>query len=103
MSALLKDAEEIFATAQAAGANDCDYSIVVGHDGGIHLIADADWALESLRTHYGASAAFRVKRGGEGVRVEARNAAGSCLLTAARPERALLPSLADFPRYLTIQ
>jgi hypothetical protein len=95
VSALLRDAEQVFATAHA-GTGECDYSIVVRHDGGIHMMAGADWPLESLR-------AYRVQRGKDGIRVEARSASGSCLLTAARPERALLPPLADFPNYLMLQ
>lgn len=102
MSALLKDAEAIFATAIDV-ATACDYSILVGDDGAIRMIADADWPLDSLRAHHGARAAYRVQRGPQGVRVEARNEGASCLLTADRPERVLRPPVGDFPRYLMLQ
>ena len=103
VSAFLKHAEEIFATARTGGAEDCDLSILVNHDGGIHVIAGGDWQLESLRAHHGASAAYRVHRTNGSLRVEARSAAQSCLLTTERPERGLLPPLHDFPRYLMLQ
>ncbi len=103
MSAFLTHAEEIFSTACTAGTEDCDLSILVNRDGAIHMIAGADWQLESLRVHHGASAAYRVHRTGGNVRLEARSANESCLLAADRPERSLLPTIADFPRYLMIQ
>lgn len=67
------------------------------------MIAGADWPLDSLRAHHGARAAYRVRRGPGGVRVEARNAGASCLLMADKPERVLRPPVGDFPRYLMLQ
>jgi hypothetical protein len=103
VSAFLRHAEEIFATAQTAGTDDCNLSILVNREGGIHMIADAEWQLESLRAHHGASAAYRVHRDGGAVRVEARSANRSCLLAAERPERVLMAAIPDFPRYQLIQ
>ena len=103
VSAFLKHAEEIFAAARDAGTEDCDLSILVNREGGIHMIAGTDWQLESLRAHHGARAAYRVYRTNGCVRLEAHSATESCLLAAERPERALLPALADFPRYLMLQ
>ena len=103
MSAFLKHAEELFAAAHAGGTDDCDLSILVNRDGGIHMIADADWQLEALRAHHGANAVYRVHRSGGNVRLEARSANQSCVLAADRPARALAPSIPDFPQYLMIQ
>jgi hypothetical protein len=47
-------------------------TIVIGEDGGIHMLADSDWPLESLVLHHGAGAAYRVTQEGNIVRVEAR-------------------------------
>ena len=92
MSAFLRHAEEIFATARTAGTEDCDLSILVNREGGIHMIAGADWQLESLRAHHGASAAYRVHRSRGSVRLEARSATQSCTLargaSRARPSTA---------------
>ena len=99
--AFLKDAEEIFQTARQGGREDCELAILVGRDGGIHMLAGSGWELEPLRLHHGAKAAYRITRNGGGVRLEARSAGEACLLQAkpARPWRAALP---DFPQYLTI-
>src|SRR5580658_7472100 len=74
VSASLRHAEEIFAAARTAGPEDCDMAILVDRDGGIHMIAGADWELEPMRLHYGASAAYRVNRSGGHVKLEARRA-----------------------------
>ena len=103
MSAFLKHAEEIFAAARTAGPEDCDMAILVSRDGGIHMIAGADWELEPMRVHYGASAAYRVNRNGGHVRLEARRANESCTLVAEQPARASRCGLADFPQYLMMQ
>lgn len=99
----MRQAEEIFAAARTSGGDDCDLAILVGGDGGIHMLACADWQLESLRTHHGARAAYRVRRASGSVRLEARTAEESCVLAADRPERILAPPLADLPRYLMLQ
>jgi hypothetical protein len=41
VSAFLKHAGEIFATARTAGTEGCDLSILVSREGGIHMIAGA--------------------------------------------------------------
>lgn len=105
VSCLLKHAEEIFEAAQS-GEQDCDFSILIHSNGGIHMLAGSDWSLEPLRIHHGAQAVYRVKRSGGRVRLEARSADESCTLEAAPPATRLswpAPALAaDFPRYLTI-
>jgi hypothetical protein len=103
VSAFLRHAEEIFAAARTAGPEDCDMAILVNRDGGIHMIAGADWELEPMRQHYGASAAYRVNRNGGQVKLEARRANESCTLVAEQPVRATRYGLADFPQYLMMQ
>jgi hypothetical protein len=103
VSAFLKHAEEIFAAARTAGPEDCDMAILVNRDGGIHIIAGADWQLEPMRLHYGASAAYRVNRTGGHVRLEGRRANESCTLVVEQPVRAARNGLADFPQYLMLQ
>ena len=77
--------------------------ILVNRDGGIHMIADADWELEPMRLHYGAGAAYRVNRKGGHVRLEARRANESCMLAVDQPVRAVRHGLADFPQYLMLR
>jgi hypothetical protein len=103
VSAFLRHAEEIFAAARTAGPEDCDMAILVNRDGAIHMIAGADWELEPMRLHYGASAAYRVNRNGGQVKLEARRANESCTLVAEQPVRAWRNGLTDFPQYLMMQ
>ncbi|HYW48832.1 MAG TPA: hypothetical protein VE959_38570 [Bryobacteraceae bacterium] len=99
MSRFLKHAEEIFATAREGG-EDCEFAILVGGDGGIHVLAGSGWELEPLRLHHGAAAAYRVTRTGGRVRLEARSAAESCRLET-RAAAAVRAGLRDCPQYLT--
>jgi hypothetical protein len=97
----LQHAEEIF-TAAREGSEDCELAILVGRDGGIHMLAAADWGLEPLRLHHGAQTAYRISRGGGRVRLEARSGMQTCLLEAA-PRRRVSAQLADFPQYLRME
>jgi hypothetical protein len=90
-----------------AGPDDCNMAILVNRDGGIHMIEGADWELEPMRLHYGASAAYRVNRTAGAVKLEARRANEGCTLVAERPAqdpiRTARNGLADFPQYLMLQ
>jgi hypothetical protein len=103
VSAFLRQAEEIFAAARTASPEDCDMAILVDRDGGIRMIAGADWPLEPMRQHYGARAVYRVNRTRGQVKLEARRANESCTLTADQPARTTRNGLADFPQYLMLQ
>ena len=103
MSPFLKHAEEIFRAAQEGGPDDCEMSILVSRDGGIHMLAGDDWGLEPLRMHHGARAAYHISRKAGGVRVEARSADESCLMEKRQPAHRLPAMPPDFPQYLTIQ
>ena len=62
-------------------------AILVGRDGGIHMLADSDWNIERLREHHAAAAAYRVTRHAGRVEVEARTAGQSCMLRREEPVR----------------
>ena len=102
VSPLMKHAEEIFTAAREGGREDCEVAILVGRDGGIHMLPASGWELEPLRLHHGAQAAYRISRGGGGVRLEARSAGESCVLESGKAPPARSP-LRDFPQYLRIQ
>ena len=72
----------------AAGANAEDWDILIGHDGGIRMMATSDWPLESLKAHYGARMAYRVRRQDRKVRLEGRAGARTCLFESATPDGA---------------
>jgi hypothetical protein len=76
--------------------------VLVGPDGGIHMVFGSDWGLEPLRQHRGARAAYRVTRSAGSVALEGRSAGASCRLEATRPARALFGPLAQIPCYQTV-
>jgi hypothetical protein len=102
VNAFLRNAEELFTTAREDAQEDCQFSVLIGSDGGIHMVFGSDWGLEPLRQHHGARAAYRVTRSSGSVALEGRSAGASCRLEAARPSRALLGPLAHVPCYQTV-
>jgi hypothetical protein len=107
VSAFLREVEEIFETARQGGPEDCDLAILVGRDGGIHMVAGSDWGLEPLRVRHGATTAYRIARNAGHVRLEARSVDHCTVLRSdqlapprGHPLRATIP---DFPRYVTIR
>ena len=63
-------------------------TILIGAEGGIHMVADSDWPLDSLQSHHGAKMAYRVSQSASVVRVEGRENSRTCLFETVKPERA---------------
>ena len=99
VSQFLDRAEDLFATAQAAAGEDCNWSLVVGADGAIQVLDRAAWAPDRLREHLGARAIYRVNRTGGRVRVEGASRGQRCLLQAETPAAWASQALRDEPRY----
>ena len=86
----MDNAERIFEAAEAASRSGhalSEMTILVGVGGGIRMIADSDWPLESLRQHHGAQMAFRVSERDSSVQVDGRAGWQTCTLKSAKPER----------------
>ena len=89
MSRFLENAVEIFDAAErslAAGYDPSVMTILISPSGGISLVADTDWPLDSLQAHRGAGMVYRVSRQGETVRLEGREGSRTCLFETAKPE-----------------
>lgn len=84
MSRFAQDAENILAAAQSAGSSS-HMTILIAHDGGIHMIADSDWPLDSLTNHHGARTAYRVTEQAGSIRVEGREGLKTCVMESAKP------------------
>lgn len=88
MDLFLDHAREILEAAESAGRHGeaCSpMTILVGQEGGIRMIADSDWPLESLTLHHGARAGYRVTgRQGE-VQVEGQSHRRTCILRSSSP------------------
>ncbi len=86
----MDNAVEIFDAAESAarsGQVPSDMTILITEEGGIHMLADSDWPLDSLQAHHGAKMAYRVSQNASVVRVEGRAGARTCLFETAKPER----------------
>ena len=91
MSRFVDNAVEILNAAESAvqsGHTPSDMTILITPQGGIHMLADSDWPLESLQAHHGAEMAYRVSQSAIIVRVEGRAGSRTCLFETEKPERA---------------
>jgi hypothetical protein len=80
-------------TAAIAESATSEMSILITQDGGIRMLADSDWPLDSLYLHHGARTAYRVTSRQGAVRVVGREGSRTCLFESAshsRVARALL-------------
>jgi len=71
-----------------AGSMPSDLVILISAEGGIHMVADSDWPLESLRQFHGSSAAYRVRPMDDKVRVEGRAGSQTCVFETDKPAAA---------------
>lgn len=106
MSRFLEDAAEIFHAAERsldAGHEISATTILVNTGGGISLVSDCDWPLDSLAIERGARMVYRVSGQGRTVRLEGREGPRTCLFETTKPSRATRPLSADPARYLLYQ
>jgi hypothetical protein len=104
VSRFLDDARAIFEAAESAslsGQPVTDFTLLVGNDGALQMLADSDWPLDRLLAERGARAAYRIGESGGRVRLEARSGAQTCTLESKSQQsiaRALLGlSLSPLP------
>jgi hypothetical protein len=74
-------------------------TIVIGQEGGIRLIAETDWPLDSLQAHHGAQMVYRVRQQDGSLRLEGRAGTRTCLFESAKLNRAarrLLTNTSDY-------
>jgi hypothetical protein len=74
----------ILKAAESAGSCS-NMTILIGQEGGIHMIADSDWPLDSLTWHHGAKTAYRVSEQCGSVRVEGREGSRTCVMESVKP------------------
>jgi len=99
----VENARRIFETATCAEGAELEsgeLSILIGADGAIRMLMGSDWPLDSLESHYGARAAYRVSRHDNQVRVEGKSRNASCLLRSESVSSVARRLLADRPRYM---
>jgi hypothetical protein len=102
VSSFVDNAVQIFDAAENAvrsGHTPSDMTILISAEGGIRMVADSDWPLESLQAHHGARMAYRVSQRASAVRVEGRAGSRTCLFETEKPERAARLLLNQSPNY----
>ncbi|QOY87467.1 hypothetical protein [Paludibaculum fermentans] len=95
MTSLLHNAKQLLETAAGsveAGLDTGDWTVFIGPQGGLQMVAGADYALANLSADRGASAAWRVSRHSGTVRVEGLAGTDHCVLES-RPRTATLHRL----------
>jgi hypothetical protein len=91
VSRFLATAADLLDAAVAARQNNAvaaGVTVLVDHGGGLTLVTDSDWPLESLARERGAREAYRVHERANRLFVEGRAGANACLLSAASPDEA---------------
>jgi hypothetical protein len=104
VGAFLDDAGAILEAAQCATGATTDpanLTIIMGLEGGIHMLTDSDWPLASLEAHYGASAIYRVNHERGRVVVEGCHGVSRCRLESEHPHTVARRLLAS--RFLQLQ
>jgi len=83
VSRFFENAANILDAAQCAvqsGQTPSHLTILLGCEGGIRMIAESDWPLDSLQAYHGASSVYRVSEVNERVRVEGREGSRTCVM-----------------------
>jgi len=104
VSRFVDNAVQILDAAEAAvrnGHEPSDMTILIGPEGGIRMVADSDWPLDTLQAFHGAGMAYRVSQRASMVRVEGRAGSRTCLFETAKPEQAARLLLNRAPNYQT--
>ncbi|HLK19782.1 MAG TPA: hypothetical protein VKT81_12540 [Bryobacteraceae bacterium] len=102
MSRFVDNAVQILDAAEnslRAGNTPSEMTILISAEGGIRMVADSDWPLDSLQAHHGARMAYRVSQRASAVRVEGRAGSRTCLFETEKPERAARLLLNPSPNY----
>jgi hypothetical protein len=77
-------------------------TIVIGQEGGIRLIAESDWPLDTLLAHHGAQMVYRVRQQDQTVRLEGRAGTRTCLFESEKLNGAARRLLAINPQYQVV-
>jgi hypothetical protein len=102
VSRFVDNAAQILDAAENAvrtGHAPSDMTILITQEGGIRMLADSDWPLDSLQAETGAKMAYRVSQSASVVRVEGRAGSRTCLFETAKPERVARLLLNRAPSY----
>ena len=86
--------------AATAGGHTESMTVVVGIEGGIHLLSNNDWPLDRVAADRGAAMVYRVTNARGSIDVVGQNGPDRCHLTTQAPAKLFESILRDHPRYL---
>ncbi|MBI3679260.1 MAG: hypothetical protein HY235_02545 [Acidobacteria bacterium] len=86
-------------SAARAGRPTESMTVLIGAEGGIHILAGNDWPLDRLASDRGVPIAYRVHQRQGRITVEGHTANGSCYLESRTAEPAARRLLRDQPMY----
>jgi|SRR5436190_20997354 len=86
VSRFVENAEKLMDAAVQTGHQPSHLTILLGCEGGMRMIADSDWPLDSLQSHHGATTVYRISQRREKVRVEGREGQRRCLFESANTQ-----------------
>jgi len=75
---------EIAESAMEGNLAPTEWTIVIGAEGGIRILGESDWPLDSLQSHHGAEMVYRVRQQGNAIRLEGRAGSRTCLFETAK-------------------
>jgi hypothetical protein len=102
VSRFAEQAERILDAAESASARgeSCsDLTILIAPGGGIRMISDSDWPLDSLVQHHGAKMAYRVSERRGTLRVEGREGLRTCVMESVNPAQLLPWGIMQLTKY----
>lgn len=101
MSRFYEHATRILEAAERAGDQAGEVTVLINQEGAIRIVQGCtDWPLAALQEAHGATMAYRVTRGENGVRVTAREGTRTCTFESGGVSPAVRLLAGDgIPRY----
>ena len=104
MSRLWQDAASIFETASvpsSAQSEPSDFAILIDRQNGLRMLMDAaGWQVDALRSEYGATAAYTVKRTSQALTVEGQDSQSRCVLSKSLGGQLPFSGMHGLPHHL---
>lgn len=86
-------------SAVQAGCSASAWTVLFAREGGIRMVADSDWPLESLARESGAEMAYRVSVNGTHVSVDGLSGGRRCAIQSEPPSALFRRMLPDRRQY----
>lgn len=102
MSRFVENAVKLMKAAESAveaGNSPTDMAILISSQGGIRMVANSTWPLESLQAYHGSQTAYRVSQQNQKVRVDGREAGHTVTFESEDPKTAARLILGGYPTY----